>query len=303
MTSPAEFTLTDAERELLPSPQDVRRYAEHGWYLSQRLFSDHELATLEAASEQFYAGRADRELPVRPARLADWQPADGEVQRHNDYIHHRSQAIGAILRKPLIGAIAAQLAEADEVRIFQSTLILKPPRPQEPSNLVPWHCDRHYWQTCSSERMLTAFIPFHHCDEEMGTITMVDGSHLWKEIDGDDSTPALRPARPRRAGGDPGADRPVQQRRGDQGAGGDPGRPPELPPLPHLPRQRRQRLDRPRRAISLHLQDGANHYRPYTKADGTQVVYNHDVLVHRTAEGHPDYADPTYCPTLWQAAR
>jgi ectoine hydroxylase-related dioxygenase (phytanoyl-CoA dioxygenase family) len=57
--------------------------------------------------------------------------------------------------------------------------------------------------------------------------------------------------------------------------------------------------DRPRRAISLHLQDGANHYREYPLTDGTLAAYNHDVLVRRTSAGHPDYADPDYCPTLW----
>ncbi len=303
MTSLAEFTLTDADRELLPSPEDVRRYAEHGWYLSQRLLSDEELATLEAASERFYAGRVDRPLPVRPARLADWQPADGDVQRHNDYIHHQSEEIAAILRKPLIGAVAARLAESDEVRIFQSTLILKPPRPAEPSNLVPWHADRHYWQTCSSDRMLTAFIPFHHCDEEMGTITMVDGSHRWKEVEGDDSTRHF-----------------AQRDRGEleqilaQTARFNEAEVTKVPvviPAGHMSFHHCLTYHgsganlsvRPRRAISLHLQDGANHYRPYTKADGTQVVYNHDVLVRRTAGGDPDYADPTYCPTTWKDPR
>src|SRR5207244_397372 len=107
---------------------------------------------------------------------ADWTPADGPVQRHNDYIHYRSKEIGRILRKPLLGAVAARLAGTGEIRVFQGTLIYKPPRPEEPTNHVPWHMDRHYWQTCTSERMLTAFIPFHDCDERMGTITMVDGS-------------------------------------------------------------------------------------------------------------------------------
>src|SRR5207248_2405584 len=56
---------------------------------------------------------------------------------------------------------------------------------------------------------------------------------------------------------------------------------------------------RPRRAISLHLQDGDNRYRPVVLSDGTPVMYNHDYLVRRTADGHPDYADPDYCPVVW----
>jgi ectoine hydroxylase-related dioxygenase (phytanoyl-CoA dioxygenase family) len=59
------------------------------------------------------------------------------------------------------------------------------------------------------------------------------------------------------------------------------------------------RSGQPRRAISLHLQDGANRYRRRTLSDGTPVVYNHDHLVRRDAEGAPDYSDPQYCPVLW----
>ncbi|MEV6940317.1 phytanoyl-CoA dioxygenase family protein, partial [Streptomyces sp. NPDC051132] len=184
----APFTLTDEERALLPTDADVDFYAEHGWYLSRKLFTDEETDLLESASERFYAGHRDRELPVRPPKLAYWEPGQGSVQRHNDYIHYEDDTIGRILRKPLLGAVAARLAEAEEIRVFQSTLIYKPPVAEERSNIVPWHFDKHYWATSTSERMLTAFIPFHDCDEEMGTITMVDGSHLWKETAANDAT-------------------------------------------------------------------------------------------------------------------
>ena len=33
------FTLTEEERSLLPSDSDVEFYAEHGWYLSKKLFT------------------------------------------------------------------------------------------------------------------------------------------------------------------------------------------------------------------------------------------------------------------------
>jgi ectoine hydroxylase-related dioxygenase (phytanoyl-CoA dioxygenase family) len=56
---------------------------------------------------------------------------------------------------------------------------------------------------------------------------------------------------------------------------------------------------RPRRAISLHLQDGDNEYRAFTLSDGSSVSYNHDVLVRKTADGRPDYADEAFCPPIW----
>src|SRR5215813_13685666 len=119
--------LTDEERELLPSDEDVAFYAEHGWYLSKKLFTDAEVDELVEASDRFYAGERDRRLPARPPHLAYWEPSHGEVQRHNDYVHYESDALARVLRKPLVGAVASRLAQAHEIRVFQATMIYKPP--------------------------------------------------------------------------------------------------------------------------------------------------------------------------------
>ncbi|MFC4033167.1 phytanoyl-CoA dioxygenase family protein [Streptomyces polygonati] len=302
-TTAADFALTAEESALLPTAEEALDYAEHGWYLSGRIFSDAELDALQEATERYYAGHRDRELPSRPPTLASWRPSDGQVQRHNDYVHYESAAIGAVLRKPLLGAVAARLARAEEIRIFQSTLILKPPIADEPSNLVPWHFDKHYWQTSTSQRMLTAFLPFHDCTVEMGTITMVDGSHRWQELPGgDDSTRHF-------------ADRDnseLEQLLADNADfnGVTIRKVPVEIPRGHVSFHHCRTYhgsgpnlsDRPRRAVSLHLQDGGNRYRRFLRADGEPVVYNHDVMVRRTAEGQPDYADPEFCPVLWRGA-
>lgn len=297
----SEFSLTDDDLALLPSEEDVRFYAEHGWYLSKKLFSDDEIDALTAASDDYYAGARDHQLPIRPAKLAYWQPEHGQVQRHNDYVHFESDAIAKILRKPLLGAVAARLAEADEIRIFQSTMIYKPPVAAEPTNVVPWHFDKHYWASSSSERMLTAFVPFHDCGPEMGTITMVDGSHRWLEIGSNDSTVRHFAERDKAQ-----LDVMLAENAAYNGA--------EMTKIPiDIPKghvsfhhcrtyhgSSTNRSDRPRRAISLHLQDGANAYREFRLSDGQLAGYNHDVLVRRTADARPDYSDPEYCPVLWR---
>jgi len=299
MTHTSQFALTDAERDLLPSDADVAGYAAHGWYLSKQLLTDDEVGALLAASERYYAGLRDRTLPVRPPNLAYWEPAHGPVQRHNDYVHYESDEIAAILRKPLIGAVAARLAQAGQIRAWQSTLIYKPPSGTETTNLVPWHMDRHYWQTCTSERMLTAFIPFHDCGVEMGTITMVDGSHLWKEIEGDDSTRHFA-QRDR-------TELDAILRQTAELNGEEVNAIPMVIPKGHMSFHHcriyhgsgHNVSGRPRRAISFHLQDGENRWREYRKPDGSLVVYNNDVVVRKTSAGTPDYADPDYCPLLW----
>jgi len=301
MTMTSRFTLTDEQAALLPSDADVRAYEEHGWHLSQKLFTEDEIDALVAASDRFYAGRRDRTLPVRPPNLAYWEPSHGDVQRHHDYVHYESADIAAILRNPVIGAVAARLAGTSQIRIFQATMIFKPPIVGEMSNVVPWHIDRHYWQICTSERMLTAFIPLHDCGLEMGTITMIDGSHLWKEIPGDDSTRhfAMR-------------DRDELEQllqRTAEFNNAEVRTVPMIIPKGHMSFHHcrifhgsgHNRSDRPRRAVSLHLQDGENRWRPYHKRDESLVMYNHDLLVRRTPDGDPDYADPDYCPVLWQS--
>jgi ectoine hydroxylase-related dioxygenase (phytanoyl-CoA dioxygenase family) len=297
-----EPALTDEQRALLPSDADVQWYAEHGWYLSKKLLTDEEADRLTAASDAFYAGARSRRLPYHPPNLAYWRPSDGDVQRHHDYVHYESDELAAILRKPLIGAVAARLAGVSEIRLFQATMIYKPPRPEEPSNIVPWHFDRHYWQTCTSERMLTAFIPFHDCGEAMGTLTMVDGSHRWKEIGTDDTTTRHFADR------DPDD---LERLLADNAEfnNAEVVKCPMVIPKGHMSFHHcrtyhgsgANRSDRPRRAISLHLQDGDNRHRQVTLADGTPLKYNHDYLVRPTADGAPDYADPEFCPVLWRS--
>jgi ectoine hydroxylase-related dioxygenase (phytanoyl-CoA dioxygenase family) len=300
---PAACEPTEAEQALLPTDEEVEHYAEHGWYLTRKVLTDDEADALTEASERYYAGERTRTLPVRPPRLAYWEPASGDVQRHNDYVHYESDPIARILCKPAIGAIAARLARAAAIRVFQSTLIYKPPIAGEPTNLVPWHFDKHYWATCTSERMLTAFVPFHDCGETEGTITMVDGSHRWKEIGREDSVTRHFAERDR-------ADLERVLAENAQYNNAEVLKVPMAIPKGHLSFHHCRTYHgsganisgRPRRAISFHLQDGENQYRRFLLGDGSAVAYNHDALVRRLPDGRPDYGDPEYCPVLWRAA-
>jgi hypothetical protein len=302
VTVAREFTLTEQDLALLPSDEDVAFFAEHGWYLSKKLFTDAEVDDLLSATERYYAGERDRTLPMRPPRLAYWEPSHGDVQRHNDYVHYESDGIAKSLLKPIIGAVAARLARALEIRVFQTTLIYKPPIPGEQSNIVPWHFDKHYWASSTSEAMLTAFIPFHDCDEEMGTITMVDRSNNWAEIGFEDSTNQHFANR----------DRTQLEQMLEENAAYNNATVEKIPmiiPKGHMSFHHcktyhgsgANRSDRPRRAVSLHLQDGDNAYREFPLSDGSLAIYNHDSLVRRTPDGHPDYSDPDYCPVIWRA--
>ena len=134
----------------------------------------------------------------------------------------------------------------------------------EPTNVVPWHFDKHYWSTATSDRMLTAFIPFHDCGEEMGTITMVDGSHRWREVGRDDS---MTRHFAERDGID--LERVLAENAAYNSAGVL--KVPMVIPKGHMSFHHcrtyhgslTNRSPRPRRAVSFHLQDGENAYREY----------------------------------------
>ncbi len=154
-----------------------------------------------------------------------------------------------------------------------------------------WHTDRQYWRSCTSDRMLTAWIPFHDCGEEMGTITMIDGSHTWP-----DNSKQLDFFSNDLEG--------MEQRLDNRGA--PIVRVPMILPRGHVSFHQCRtihgsppnRSTAPRRAIAVHLQDEANRYRPYRFSDGSLASHNNNRYC-GTVNGEPDYTDPVICPQLW----
>lgn len=295
--------LTPSEQRLLPSPDDIDFYRRHGWFLSPPLFSPAELSEAIEASDQFYRGERDRTLPRKPAGTAYWEPKHGDVHRHNDYIVYENAALSRIFCKPLIGAVAARLIGTSLVRLWSSTLIYKPARKDEQSNIVPWHMDRHHWQTCTSDDLMTAFIPLHDCNEEHGTLTVLDGSHRWEELPpqpGDDPTRhfAERSAEALQSA--------VEAIASHNGASVDP------VPLRYRAGQvsfhhcRTYHSSGPnlspdaRRVLTIRFQERSNTWCSAHTHSGVPVVYSHDDLVRRTEQGVPDYQDPEFCPVLWE---
>jgi ectoine hydroxylase-related dioxygenase (phytanoyl-CoA dioxygenase family) len=135
----------------------------------------------------------------------------------------------------------------------------------------------------------------------MGTITMVDGSHRWKEIGTDDSMTNHFAERDQ-------AD--LERVLTDNAAfnNADVVKIPMIIPKGHMSFHHcriyhgspSNRSDRPRRAVSFHLQDGDNRYREFTLSTGDALAYNHDVVVRKGPDGRPDYSDPDICPVLWR---
>jgi hypothetical protein len=285
--------LSDHERDLLPSDDEVRFYQEHGYYFSRKIYSDEEIDRALAGSERYYAGERDNPLPEGTRFFPGWKPEMGDVLRKNDYASLQNRELSAIVRKPILGAIAARLSGSPVIRLWHDQLLYKPvDTPDKPAN-VGWHTDRGYWKTCTSTNMITAWIPFHDCDEQMGTIMMIDGSHRWP-----DNTEKLNffshdlegLEKSFDTGGNAIVKVPANLRKGCvsfhhcltiHGSGPN-------------------RSTQPRRSIAVHMQDQSNRYQEQRRADGSLAFHYNDKLCRKESAGHPDYTDPAACPVLWE---
>jgi ectoine hydroxylase-related dioxygenase (phytanoyl-CoA dioxygenase family) len=288
-------------QDQVPSPADVEFYDEHGWWISRKVFSDEQIDDALDAARRYHEGVRDAELPAPIKRYLSWTPvAADERLTKDDYVVLQSEVLGQIGLAACIGETAARLARTDEIRHFGSSLIYKSPLVRTDAARVGWHVDRAYWQTCSSENMLTAWVPLHDCDATMGTITMIDRSHRWP------SGPAVDALR---VGTTFISDdvASIERRLSTLGLAV------EMVPMSLEKGQVSyhscltfhgsdiNRSSTPRVCLTIHLQDEHNTYREARKPNGEPVVHNTDLLVRRLASGQPDYRDPRVCPVIWRA--
>lgn len=279
------------ERELLPSAEDIAFYRAHGWYVSPKIIPDEMLEQAARGSERFYAGERDDELPPESERF-DWRPEQGNVLRLNSYASLRNREIRNLVMLPIIGAVASLLAGSKTIRLFRDSLIYKPPESEGSQTLVGWHVDRAYWLTCTSDNMLTAFVPFHDCDESTGTLTVLDGSHLWPDnldmrtsLDQDLDGLVGR----LNTGGRPIIEVPIRFKRGQV----------SFHHCRTVHGSHANHTGRPRVSVAIHMQDGENRYRPFCNADGKRLVHLNDIMCRQDQDGEPDYSDPYICPVMW----
>lgn len=290
LTRPTEGRSADFEADYEPCESDVLFYEEHGWFATPRIVPDEVLEEAAYGLERYHAGERDAELPLGGGFL-DWQQAHGAVLRLNDYVSLQCREFEALVAWPTIGRAAAKLLRTESVRLFHDQLVVKPAALPGLEGVVGWHTDRAYWKSCSSNNLLTAWIPLQDCTVEMGALTVVDGSHRWTNtaamttfIEREMSVTEERffpKAEVERV--------TLTLSRGQVSfhhADLVHGSPPNL-------------SDRIRAAMTVHIQDGANHYMEHVDPVKGRSLHINDLLCRRLPDGNPDYADPAICPVLW----
>ncbi len=275
---------------LLPSAKDVAFYREHGWYRSPRILPDDLLDEAFAGIQRHFSGERDWNLPPTSG-FSDWKPGDGNVVRNAEVVALQNAQVRELALSPILGAIAARLTGSPTIRYFADTLVEKPGILPDNESVVGWHTDRAYWGTCTSDSLLTAWIPFQDCTVEMGPLLYIDGSHTWP------GTEQMRTFRCK--------DLSELEHRY-----------PEQVPLAKIPMTlRRGELSvhhcrlihgsgpntsgQPRLALAVHLQDAGNRYRLYRNERGIPWHIFLDDLAPKREDGTPDYSDPHVFPIVW----
>lgn len=288
--------LTDDQSHLLPTPWDIERFHETGWYKSPVVLPEDLLDHAMRGVKAFHAGERDWTLE-NTSRIGDDDCSSDKAILNKEMSSLQKKEIRDLLNTPILGAIAAKLARTNSIRLFADALIAKRPfKGVNNPGIVGWHADRAYWPTCSSHNMITMWIPLQDCTIDMGPVFYIEGSHKWKEDlrlrkfynfndqNLDDLDDFLKHEKPNNAR------IPMTLKKGQIS-------------VHHgytIHASRPNTSNRDRIAFAVHLQDEANHYVPAFYPDGNKVEIGYDLVCGKDSNGNPDYSDPEVFPELFR---
>ncbi|MDV2991073.1 MAG: hypothetical protein N4J56_000727 [Chroococcidiopsis sp. SAG 2025] len=284
--------LSEDQVALLPTEAEIAFYEEHGWYVSQQILPDELIDNAILGSERYYRGERDTQLLINVG-YSDWQPGDTSILRNNEFVSLQNQQLQQLGFYPIIAAIAARLARAKQIRLFADSLLCKMPTTRNNNNgVVGWHADKAYWSTCSSNNLLTAWIPFQDCNELLGPLVVIDGSHKWEDkqdlknfyaqnIEALEQKFRQQERQIRKV--------PMTLKKGQV----------SFHNCWTIHGSYPNYSNSPRLAMAVHMQDGANRYQPVWNREGKQIYIGYDSLCRSLLNGDPDYSDPTIFPLLW----
>lgn len=282
-----ESQLTREQIELLPTEEEIAFYEEHGWYKSRLLIPEAVIDLAAEGAEKFYRGERDTILKTNEG-IIDWQPKDETALRNNEFVSLQKEELRQLALNPILGAIAAKLTRSSEIRLLDDQLISKPPKTNTP---IGWHTDRAYWATCTSEKLLTAWVPFIDCDETLGPLVVVDRSNHWSNLEHMRlfNEPNMEDIEARFWQNKEIVKVPMTLKKGQVSFhngwtvhGSYP-----------------NSSDQIRTAMAIHYQDGDNRYRPYWDLQGKEVHMFDEKLCRRLPNGDPDFSDPKIFPVVW----
>jgi len=287
------FKLTAEQIAFLPDDNDIAFYEANGYYITREgMIPESLLDSTYAGIQEFWDGKVDAVLPFETGYV-NWKKGDGDGQRINEFISLQKRELLDLAAYPLIGAIAAKLMNSKSVRLLDDQLFYKPSGSSDaPGVGTGWHADHAYWGTCSSDKLITAWTPFHDLPQNRSPLAVMRGSHRWKGMEHSrffNKQNFSEIEERLRAEGRDVQVVPVILKRGQcsfHHGWTVHGSYPNTSGAPRL-------------SYAAHYQDGENHYRAMLDPQGRKVEMFDEKLCRKLPNGDPDFSDPAIFPTVW----
>jgi len=274
-----------------PDKVDLAFYHEHGWFVTPEILPEEVLRRAEAGIKSYYEGFRDHNLPDWATRF-DWKPEHGNILRLNNYLSLQMDSVRDLISYPLIGCTAAFLTQSPAIRLYKDSAIVKPSSSGNVGTKVGWHTDRSYWMMCTSDNMLTAWIPFQDSDASNGAIAVIEKSHNWpithnlRTFNNQD----MITIEERFALESEVSKRVLNVRRGQVSF--------HNCRLLHGSMENKSKKERT--VLAVHLQPDENRYRLFSDDNGKLLSHLNDYLCKKCPDGTPDYCDQEIFPELWR---
>lgn len=277
------------------SKSELDSFLAQGWFKSPKLLPKDLIDDAIKATEEFYQGNIDFQLSSIEA-IANDSDDPNSALRNNEFVSLQKAAIAKLAFHPMILSTVAKLLGTSEVRLFADSLVTKKPQLIKSAGIVGWHTDKAYWPTCSSNQLLTAWIPLQDVTLEMGPLEVINKSNNWKhqqEIKAlfGFGKPDLRELETKlRELGYPVEKKSMTLKAGEV----------SFHHCDTIHCSRPNTSNKNRMALAVHFQGKNNFYQIAHKENGERITISYDKLCRKDHRGYPDYSDPTFFPLLWQ---
>lgn len=286
--------LTKKQKDLLPTVEDIALYEKRGWYISDKIIPTELIDAAREGAEALYRGEKNLEHPpiIGPANdVFD----ESKILMNNEYACMQRSEIRDLVSAPVVAAIAARLARTEEIRLFADALMCKFPAKNHDNGVFGWHTDKAYWPSCTSNDMLTAWIPFQDVTIDMGPMHVIENSHRWKM---DNKLKAFC------AAGNKNLDEfesylkkskkeyknvPITIKKGQL----------SFHNANTFHGSSINTSDLKRMTLTIHFQDKKNQHLPSFNAQGNRILIGYERLCRKDLNENPDYRDPVWFPVLW----
>jgi ectoine hydroxylase-related dioxygenase (phytanoyl-CoA dioxygenase family) len=288
------YTLPPDQLSLLPTEEEVQRYEKRGFYVSPVVLDSSILDNAIAGAKAMYRGEKNRECPPIIGPAND-EYDENKILLNNEYASMQRTEIWDVVSSPIVSAIASRLARTDEVRLFADALMCKKPARAGDNGVFGWHTDKAYWPSCTSNDMLTAWIPFQDVSIDMGPMHVIENSHKWKWTDELQRYCAA------------GVQDLEDFERYLERSGYDFRNVPMTLKKGQISFHNGNTFhgssvnssENERMTLTIHLQDKKNTHRPAFNEKGERIFIGYDRMCRKDDQGNPDYRDPNWFPVLW----